>query len=92
LYSLLGSQALVDLRIIEVSNAQENPVGSTEESSYRRFGVGCQPSPEMTRDFPAVEKMGRRLLAPAGALQGRLTWVESFVVVRKVTVVRSGSE
>ena len=92
MYSLLGLVALVDLRVIEVRNAQVNLVGSTEESSYRRFGIGCQPSPEMTRDLPAVEEMGRRLLAHAGALQNRLAWVESFVVVRKVTMVCSGSE
>ena len=87
LYSLLGLVALVDLRVIEVGNAQVDLVGSTEESSYRRFRIGCQPSPEMARDFPAVERVGRRLLALAKALQGRLAWVKSFVVVRKVTVV-----
>jgi hypothetical protein len=87
LYSLLGLVTLVDLRVVEVRNAQVNLVGSTEDPSYRRFRVGCQPSPEMVRDFPAVEEMGRRRLAAAGTLQGRLAWVKSFVVVRKVTVV-----
>lgn len=52
LYGLLGLVALVDLRIIEVRDAQVNLVGSTEEPSYRRFRVGCEPSPEMMRDFP----------------------------------------
>ena len=61
-------------------------VGSTEEVPYCRLWIGGQPNPEMARDFPAVKKMGRRLLAPARALQRRLSWVESLVVFRKVAV------
>jgi hypothetical protein len=34
------------LRVIEVPSAQVNLVGSTEESSYVRFEIGCEPSPE----------------------------------------------
>ena len=80
-------QALVDLRIVEVSKAHERFVGATEELPYRCLWVGCQPSPEMARDLPTVEKMGGRFLAPAGALQCRLSWVEFLVVFRKVSVL-----
>ncbi|KAM3499403.1 hypothetical protein MY10362_007339, partial [Beauveria mimosiformis] len=60
---------------------------STEEFPYRRLWVGCEPNPEMARDLPTVEKMGRRLLAPARALQRRLSRMESLVVFRKVAVL-----
>ncbi len=79
--------ALVDLRIVEVSNAYVYLIGSTEELSYRRLRVGCQPNPEMARNLPTVEKMGRRFLAPARALQCRLSRMESLVVFRKVAVL-----
>ncbi len=82
----MALHALVDLRIVEVSNAYVHLVGSTEELPYRRLWVGGQPSPE-ARDLPAVEEMGRRLLAPARALRRRLSRVESLVVFRKVTVL-----
>ncbi len=76
----LALHALVDFRIIEVSNAHVHLVGSAEKLPYCRLWVGGQPNPEMARDLSAVEKRGRRLLAPARALQRRLSWVESLVV------------
>ncbi len=59
LYTYTALHTLVDLRIIEVSNAHVHLVGSTEELPYCRLWVGCQPYPEMTRDLSAVEQMGR---------------------------------
>ncbi len=82
-------EALVDLRIVEVSKTNEHFVGATEEFPYRCLWVGCQPSPEMAGDFPTVEKMGGRFLATARALQCRLSLMESLVVFRKVSVLGS---
>lgn len=89
LYTLQVLDAYVDLRIVEVSNAHKHLVGATEEFPYRRLRVGCQPNAKVARDLPAVEKMGGRFLAPARALQCRLSWVESLVVFREVSVLRS---
>ncbi len=59
LYTYAVLRALVDLRKVEVSNTHVHLVGSTEELPCCRLWVGCQPNPEMARDFPTVEKMGR---------------------------------